>query len=89
MMDESGIHKPAAYNRWGVVGPLVVAKVGSGGRQLSLTGREVEAVLADLADADGGYLDPASGVMNPFREPFAAYGIPPSGAVPQAGCWFR
>jgi hypothetical protein len=89
MMDESGVYKPSAYNRWGIVGTFLVTKVGRGGGQLSLTDREVEAVLADLADADGGYLDPASGVLNPFRGPFAVYGVPPSGAVPQAGCWFK
>jgi hypothetical protein len=89
LLDEEGVYRPSAYNRWGVVGPFIVTKEDRRGRQVSLTDEDIQAVLADLADGDGGYLDPASSVENPFREAFARHGIPPSGSVPQAGCWFR
>lgn len=88
LVDDMGIYHPAAYNRWGIVGPFVVIKENLRGHSLSLTEKDIRAVLADLADTDGGYLDPASGVACAFRDAFAVHGIPPSGAVPQAGCWF-
>lgn len=88
LLDGTGIYKPTPYNRWGVVGPIAVTRLDRRDCWLGLSDRDIGVVVGDLADAGGGYLDPASGVANAFREPFTAYGVPPSGWVPPAGCWF-
>jgi hypothetical protein len=89
LLDDNGIYKPTPYNRWGIVGTFAVTRLDRRGSWLSLGDRHIEVVLADLADADGGCLDPASGMLNAFREPFARCGIPPAGWVPPAGRWFE
>jgi len=88
MVNDNGIYLPLAYNRWGIVGNFIVQKKSTDGRQLSLTDKDIEQVMQDLEDREGGYLDEASGVRCPFREPFRQYGIPSTGTVPQAGKWF-
>lgn len=85
LADDRGLYKPLPYNRWGVVCTFaVVAR-----HNHPLTQKQVEGVLEDLEDREGGYLDEASGVLNALREPFQQHGIPPAGAVPNGDAWFR
>jgi hypothetical protein len=86
--DENGIRKPLPYNRWGLVGIFVIVKMSRDGRFIPMSDSEMEAVIYDLRDSSG-YLDPQCEVESPFREPFAKYGVPPQGYIPEAGCWFR
>ncbi len=89
IVNENGIYSSFAYNRWGILGGFVVTRRSDSGSRLSLTDKQVEAVLEHLKDTEGGHLDPACGVNNAFREPFAIHGVPPSGWVPPTGKWFR
>jgi hypothetical protein len=89
VVDEAGVLKGSAYNRWGLVGSFVVTKITCNGSFRSLTAKQVSQVLTDLRSSNDGYLNPDSNVMNPFQEPFAIHGIPPSGWVPPAGQWFE
>jgi hypothetical protein len=86
--DGNGIYKPHAYNRWGIVGDFLVLRLSVDGKWLNLTERQVEEVMVDLADAEGGYLSDDCPTLCLFREPFKQHGVPPSGAVPREGRWF-
>jgi hypothetical protein len=86
LVHDTGLLIGLPYNRWGLVGTFVVV----GDQDLrGLTDDEVEGVLRDLRDVDGGYLDEACGIGNALREPFQKYGIPPAGWAPPAGAWFK
>jgi hypothetical protein len=86
---ENGIYRPFAYNRWGIVGDFLVRRFNADGKWLNLTERQVDEIMTDLSDAEGGYLSDACPTLCPFREPFKKYGVPPSGALPEAGRWFN
>ena len=83
--DDNGLCKGLPYNRWGLVGTFAV--MGRGDRPLSE--KRVDEIVSDVEDRDGGYLDEASKVLNGFRDALRVRGIPPAGAVPRTGRWFR
>jgi hypothetical protein len=86
---ENGIYRPLAYNRWGLVGDFLVLRFSADGKWLNLTERQVDEIMVDLSDGEGGYLSDACPTICPFREPFKQYGIPPSGSFPKGDRWFK
>lgn len=61
IVDENGRLKGLPYNRWGMVGPLLVAKVTNGGNLRTMTDQEVTAIINDLKTETQAFAPPVFG----------------------------